>query len=797
MGMEDLQSNPKLWTPTQLSVYLITALRVRSGNRNAETASLPMPVAKDIAAWVKATRITGRVFLRWEEEDLEGCVVLFCPQSSITYTHHCYHIFYPYRRLGLNLLWRNALLNASRNLRQNVLKGRIWGPPSPLPSPTASPSPSPVTRHHNGDLSVSTGIVDDEEEAEGDGSGRFNFSSTLYSSASSTSSLDLPGTLSEDNININIPDLTFGASADSSLRRGGRVSRSKFKGRPSAGIGEKDGRVKGMVDKWEVKSNGSVSGSENENENERDGLDGGWVATRRRSTRRTLGREREMDGAESGASASESEGEGEGEVDVEGGSKNDWNAGAIVAQGFDDDDEVNGGGLYVRHDQARARAQDGPPALPNGDDVDDDDLFDGHRHVVSISHSTLKPSTSQAPTVITAMVKQGEEEPSIEDLLASETQPSPTNPNLASSARSWGARAWEDMEIGETVKRVSSASPEKGPLSVQGLDGDLQEEDGGRGIDWVTMRKVAAPSIGRAGGADFDFDLGSVRGIGKGSMRKKMKIGKGTGSIRLKDKGERKGIDGLFDAGVPPVDTPFEADEEVTQSVVDEAAGPSGPELEEPSASASEPAPELITALDEMERVMQIQVQSSKELLDVFRARLEEVERRVKDMEVREEVWEKDLEVEREAAARLAKDREAEMLALGVKMKEDAEKVEAMRKDLEETRRALALADSRAASSPPTMTESTSADSTIAPSDNEPLSVDGLNINPSAALAKLVPGFVRTSNERHSGTDTEDGPRSSPHDISELPSYVVLAGLGVCVVVLQVVFKRVLTGRRS
>ncbi|KZT27596.1 hypothetical protein NEOLEDRAFT_1176610 [Neolentinus lepideus HHB14362 ss-1] len=39
-------------------------------------------------------------------------------------------------RMGVNKLWRTALLNASRNLRQNVLKGRIW------PSPTASPNPN-------------------------------------------------------------------------------------------------------------------------------------------------------------------------------------------------------------------------------------------------------------------------------------------------------------------------------------------------------------------------------------------------------------------------------------------------------------------------------------------------------------------------------------------------------------------------------------------------------------------------------------------------------------------------------
>lgn len=138
------------------------------------------------------------------------------------------------------------------------------------------------------------------------------------------------------------------------------------------------------------------------------------------------------------------------------------------------------------------------------------------------------------------------------------------------------------------------------------------------------------------------------------------------------------------------------------------------------------------------------------------------------------------------------------MLALGATMREAGEKVEEMKKELEETKDALARAQLEAetrasadAFSSPTTTETpTSTGPTSTPS-SKLLSVDGLDINPSATLAKLVPSFARSSDERHSGT------RDSPNEISELPSYVVLAGLGVCVVVLQVVFKRVLTGRRS
>jgi len=61
---EDLPLNPKIWTPSQLSVYLTTALRVRSGER------LPERVASDIASWVRRESVTGRTFLRWTDQDL-------------------------------------------------------------------------------------------------------------------------------------------------------------------------------------------------------------------------------------------------------------------------------------------------------------------------------------------------------------------------------------------------------------------------------------------------------------------------------------------------------------------------------------------------------------------------------------------------------------------------------------------------------------------------------------------------------------------------------------------------------
>ena len=65
--LDDLPSNPKLWTTMQLASYLITALRVRSG----ENLPVPLAVAKDIATFVKEARLNGRLFLKLTGHDLE------------------------------------------------------------------------------------------------------------------------------------------------------------------------------------------------------------------------------------------------------------------------------------------------------------------------------------------------------------------------------------------------------------------------------------------------------------------------------------------------------------------------------------------------------------------------------------------------------------------------------------------------------------------------------------------------------------------------------------------------------
>ncbi|EIN03929.1 hypothetical protein PUNSTDRAFT_146710 [Punctularia strigosozonata HHB-11173 SS5] len=143
----DLPANPKLWTPSQLGSYLSAALRVRSGGQDA----LPQAVARDIAAFVRQARIGGRVFLRLNEGDLE--------------------------EMGVNQLWRSALLAAARALRADAVKGRIWGPDAdassplfPLFSPSAS-SENLLSSNGSKDIlsspeRMSEAGLDDEERAE-------------------------------------------------------------------------------------------------------------------------------------------------------------------------------------------------------------------------------------------------------------------------------------------------------------------------------------------------------------------------------------------------------------------------------------------------------------------------------------------------------------------------------------------------------------------------------------------------------------------------------------------------------
>ncbi|KAL0060188.1 hypothetical protein AAF712_013035 [Marasmius tenuissimus] len=184
LTLEELPPNPKQWTPSQLSIYLATALRI-SG-----PGELPAPVANDIARFVRERKITGRVFLRLSEEELEA--------------------------YGMNKLWRTALLSASRTLRQNVLKGRIWGiPDDENNNSNDSPSPSPQPSN------------EDETTPNNRKSVFIQRQRPVYSSAESNSSIEdlqlplLPTSISDGTGSARFKSISKGSTRS----KGGRTSR--------------------------------------------------------------------------------------------------------------------------------------------------------------------------------------------------------------------------------------------------------------------------------------------------------------------------------------------------------------------------------------------------------------------------------------------------------------------------------------------------------------------------------------------------------------------------------------------
>ncbi|KAH9050368.1 hypothetical protein EDB83DRAFT_2226665 [Lactarius deliciosus] len=488
---EDLPHNPKAWTPSQLSVYLTAALRVRSGER------LPERVARDITSWVRREAVTGRTFLRWTDEDLKA--------------------------LGVNTLWRGALLIAARNLRQNMLRGRLWG------TPTSEP---------------------DQEEIGAP------LDSLSYAFPSSS------------------PDLTLAdANADADTRRVRWDTNA-------------NGRVRGMVDKWERGS-----------------------ASSRSSSRSSSHRD------------SESEPASDADVDV----VNDTISPA--------------------------------PPLPF-------------------------PASKDSATVDGAA-----QEPSIEDLLAAASASS------VPMDGSWGARAWEDLSIGVTVRRVDPAH------------------------DTVVPRRDGSGS-----GSSSGVGAGSVRSVGS---RRNGGDGSNNGSQRVR----RTVVDIFSQLGIDTFSEPT-ADLEVDTS----------PPVEiEDGREAEEDA-----VLEAKERALEDEMRGTRGLLEEFRRRLEEVEARVGVMEVE---WRTKEEQQQRVALNTHNDRAVE-----------------------------------------TITE-------------EPTPP------PPQSLLEVIPvpteEMSTSSDASYAGDDDTDSERGvarpsfglGPETVSDLPSFVLLVGLGVCTVVLRVVLKRV-AGRR-
>ncbi|ORY86643.1 hypothetical protein BCR35DRAFT_302347 [Leucosporidium creatinivorum] len=88
--LSKLPTNPKMWMPSHLAVYISHHL------------SLHPRLSDDITAFVRTSRLDGRTFIRLKEIDLE--------------------------EMGVNVVWRKALLEAKNTLRREALGGKVfWG----------------------------------------------------------------------------------------------------------------------------------------------------------------------------------------------------------------------------------------------------------------------------------------------------------------------------------------------------------------------------------------------------------------------------------------------------------------------------------------------------------------------------------------------------------------------------------------------------------------------------------------------------------------------------------------------
>ncbi|KIO25062.1 hypothetical protein M407DRAFT_94658 [Tulasnella calospora MUT 4182] len=539
--VEDLPTNPKAWTSTHLARYLSSALRVKGGG------TLPAPVVRDIATFVVDQKLSGRAFLRLTQHDLEV--------------------------MGMNQLWRPALLDASRVLRQNVVQGRIWGFGNMAEDIPASPS-SIRTSSTNGTTATVT---------------------------KATHMPSVPSTVFEDNSDDGGEAVS--GPEDRYEGRNGWIARgmltrsvSSLPGRTSA-----IGRVRDMVANFERSASGS-SASENDSANEMSPFDFGSSNEAEQEVilsplqeeaigfsmqdRRPLQDDMEAGGDEAGfasgelTSGSEAGDEDEDDEDGFGGEKvktvsdkiDDLQAGhselegeEIDSPGKDEDSSKDSDSsptsssspltpppVYETDPVGLVTPSETEMTLHEDETSDDPDISSPKRHSRSPS-STLMLTSSQRrnPSFVAQISHDSGSDDTIENLIADFTASELEQHPMVTS---WGANAW--------------------------LDGSVKEG--------ATAKKIQEPvfhSLSRRSGKAFRSQESSA----------------GSGSAKLMS---------LFDD--PALDK---------KTTVDVSVDASQPEETDDSRKIKE--------LQEHQIRQQV-------LLDEFRERLEEVERRLEEMEAKE-----------------------------------------------------------------------------------------------------------------------------------------------------------------
>ncbi|KAM5544842.1 hypothetical protein V8D89_001740 [Ganoderma adspersum] len=691
-SVDDLPENPKMWTPSQLATYLTTALRMTSGGKpgDIEPIGLPALVAKDIATFVKSARIGGRTFLRLNEEDLES--------------------------LGMNKKWRDALLVAARNLRQNVLKGRIWGgDPSPLPSPSPSFASAPVSAP----ASVPVSILQPDPSPS---SSPTRTQSVFYSNPafnSSSSSVESSASFS---------------TGDEDGPGGTALGRAKARR-------YRNGRVRGMVETFERSGSFSSDG------------------------------------------------------------------------GFDDDPSAPSPSTSARkelRELAQAQAQ-GQLAGQGQRPTESRSPSPSKRRPLPVPPSP-SGSASASGSVHNTLL---DEEPTMEALLAMQ-------PPVAVTVT--GARAWEEVDLanGITVKRVpahemSMSTVTVGQKTIQGLgsgrsSGSSSNGSGGKGKGKGGERRVVTaifaphahvPAVGEPPEAPVPLKPLDVASIAD-----------------LTALAEKEGAATATSMPMPPPDehpsvssssSPSKsASRPLPEPPMSSGAGAdAGADRDRAEAEAERAAAETEEAI-RLERMLEEEILATRALVDTFRARLEVVEQKVADLEAREalalraaaERAQQQAQAQAQAQAQgpphpepqpQPRDRDRDQEAAGARTQSVEIGVQAEFAQ-PESASLVAVAEAAVQSdggdpqqvlAPVQLHPSTpSAPARPAPAEPQP----HRQIMPGADDSELVGRRAGDEVEKHEDEDEGD---ELPSHLSDLPSYVLLAGLGVCAVVTQVVVRRV------
>ena len=301
-------------------------------------------------------------------------------------------------------------------------------------------------------------------------------------------------------------------------------------------------------------------------------------------------------------------------------------------------------------------------------------------------------------------VMAADDEPSIEDLLASESAPAVPKDG------SWGARAWEELDAGTTIRRI-----EPHETAAARHDNSAYVESAPM---FETFSKRGSGTIN-----------GSSRRI-RGTNREDLRLARRTAADIFAVPAETAFMPALVEAGVQAEVRAETAQEEEVEAKV----APAEAEVE---------AKEL---------ALEGEVRDTRALLEEFKRRLEEVEARVSAMEAKS-----DSEDEQSTHASPPRQQEQQSEAQGTCAAEkDAHDNAVEVAGLEPEREPTALVE---------------------------ISVDEGNAGRDAGSLYADARVVRHV------VDVE------PTTVSDLPSYVLLVGLGVCAVVLQVVLRRV--GGRS